>query len=586
MGRKIQLVGDFAKKGETQFMRKILLRTLLLCAVLVVLLIPAGASAKKASATATPTISVTGGSNYQTKVNICLNEIPDDGNIKASESVPSVSASITSSDYLRIKFTPQNGAKVDSVVATVTKSGVAKSVELDLYDTASNGQLTYRGKINGTVTQVDINLLHSCKYDYKQIPATTTKATCTEDGTLTRTCIYCNGTDTQINEKATGHAFTKKLVDAKYLKSAATCTEDAVYVYSCCYCGEAGTETFKEKDTATGHDWGDYETTTAATCTENGVKTRACSVCQATETATIPATGHQYSDYVSDNNATCTEDGTKTQTCAVCNDKHTVANPGSAKGHQWDNGVVTKEPTEDKTGSKTFTCQTCNATYTEVIPKLPHTHAYTESVVNDNTLAQSATCTSAARYYKSCECGDISRDATFESGSSLPHSFTNYIYDGNATCTADGTRTAICDSCGQAKDTVAADGTATGHLWDKGQVTVEPTVDHEGEMTYTCQKCQATKTETLAKLEPEKPNPATPTPGTTDPTTPNDPSKDNTAAGDQKQTLTAGTDAAKTLIAQTQSPQTGDNNDLMLWTALLLLSGVSLTSAGLIRRCR
>ena len=44
------------------------------------------------------------------------------------------------------------------------------------------------------------------------------------------------------------------------------------------------------------------------------------------------------------------------------------------------------------------------------------------------------------------------------------HSYTHYKSDGNATCTADGTKTAQCDNCTQ-KDTVTDVGSALGHEW-------------------------------------------------------------------------------------------------------------------------
>ena len=40
------------------------------------------------------------------------------------------------------------------------------------------------------------------------------------------------------------HAYTEKVVESKYLKTAATCKAKAVYYYSC-ECGERGTETFE-----------------------------------------------------------------------------------------------------------------------------------------------------------------------------------------------------------------------------------------------------------------------------------------------------------------------------------------------------
>jgi hypothetical protein len=44
----------------------------------------------------------------------------------------------------------------------------------------------------------------------------------------------------------------------------------------------------------------------------------------------------------------------------------------------------------------------------------------------------------------------------------LPHSFTNYVSNNDATCTKDGTKTAKCDNC-DATETVTDEDTATGH---------------------------------------------------------------------------------------------------------------------------
>ncbi|HAX66142.1 MAG TPA: hypothetical protein DCY04_02675 [Eubacterium sp.] len=42
---------------------------------------------------------------------------------------------------------------------------------------------------------------------------------------------------------------------------------------------------------------------------------------------------------------------------------------------------------------------------------------------------------------------------------------------------------------------------ATGHKWDGGVQTKAPTYTDEGEMTYTCESCGATKTESIEKLK-------------------------------------------------------------------------------------
>ncbi|MDD6043178.1 MAG: PQQ-binding-like beta-propeller repeat protein, partial [Eubacteriaceae bacterium] len=75
-----------------------------------------------------------------------------------------------------------------------------------------------------------------------------------------------------------------------------------------------------------------------------------------------------------------------------------------------------------------------------------HSHSFTEEVVKDEALASPATCENDAVYFKSCECGEISTTDTFiAEGTALGHSFTKYVPDGNATCTTDGTKTAVCD---------------------------------------------------------------------------------------------------------------------------------------------
>ena len=74
---------------------------------------------------------------------------------------------------------------------------------------------------------------------------------------------------------------------------------------------------------------------------------------------------------------------------------------------------------------------------------------------------------------------------------------------------------------------------ATGHSWDEGVVTREATTASEGEKTFTCTVCEATKTESIPKLDPEpepKPTPTptpTPTPKPTPTPTPT-PAKDTT----------------------------------------------------------
>ena len=113
-----------------------------------------------------------------------------------------------------------------------------------------------------------------------------TAATCTTDGTRTRTCSVCGKTETETTQAAAGHSW------GDWTETPATCTTDGTRTRTCSVCGKTETETTQA---ATGHSWGDW-TETPATCTEDGQRSRTCSVCGETETETIYATGHSDGD--------------------------------------------------------------------------------------------------------------------------------------------------------------------------------------------------------------------------------------------------------------------------------------------------
>ena len=107
------------------------------------------------------------------------------------------------------------------------------------------------------------------------------------------------------------------------------------------------------------------------------------------------------------------------------------------------------------------------------------------------------------------------------------HTWGEYISNHDATCTADGTKTAECQFC-DATDTVVDEGSmldhtygewtdakdgkhhvrtcscgnaeTEAHKWDSGKVTKEATTTEKGEKTYTCAVCGATKTEEIPML--------------------------------------------------------------------------------------
>ena len=110
-------------------------------------------------------------------------------------------------------------------------------------------------------------------------------------------------------------------------------------------------------------------------------------------------------------------------------------------------------------------------------------HSFTNYVSNND-----ATCTEDGTKTAVCDRdGCNEKDTVVDTGSKLDHSFTDYKSNGDATCTADGTKTAKCDRCDET-DTVKE--AAHGHKLTKvagkaATCTEEGVVEH-----YTCSVCK------------------------------------------------------------------------------------------------
>ena len=89
-----------------------------------------------------------------------------------------------------------------------------------------------------------------------------------------------------------------------------------------------------------------------------------------------------------------------------------------------------------------------------------HTHEYTATVTKP-------TCTQAGYTTHKCDCGDEYVDSYVNATN---HNFKNYIYDNNATCTANGTETATCGNknCSQKNTRVKANSITTHNIEDSG----------------------------------------------------------------------------------------------------------------------
>ena len=111
----------------------------------------------------------------------------------------------------------------------------------------------------------------------------------------------------------------------------------------------------------------------------------------------------------------------------------------------------------------------------------------------------SPTCTEAGvEGYYSCECGKLFADAAgtkeIEAPAALAalgHSFTSYKSNGDATCVAEGTKTAKCDRC-DATDTQADVGSKKGHSFTNYISNGDATCTNNGTKTAKCDRCDET----------------------------------------------------------------------------------------------
>ena len=361
-----------------------------------------------------------------------------------------------------------------------------------------------------------------------------TEPTCVDDAYTVHTCD-CGYTYTTTHEDTkTGHGYGDLIPEVP-----ATCEETGVIAYyQCSNCqlffnSDKEYVGAKEEDLvipAKGHNYGDLIPEVPATCEENGVIAYyKCADCQklfnsakaeiSEADLVIIATGHTESDWIIGDEPTCTEKGNKYKVCTVCNDGvHLVDEEIDALGHDeiphsakpetctdigWDAYVTCsrceyttyvekaalghdeishdpKAPTCTDIGWDAYvTCSRCS--YTTYVEKAALGHSFTNYASNND-----ATCGADGTKTAECDNGCGSFDTVTDAGTALEHSFTNYASNGDATCGVDGTKTAECDNGCGSFDTVTDVGSALEHKFTNYVSNGDATCGVDGTKTASC----------------------------------------------------------------------------------------------------
>ena len=236
-------------------------------------------------------------------------------------------------------------------------------------------------------------------------------------------------------------------------------------------------------------------------------------VCGAVKTT--PTHEHKYvnknvADKYLKSAANCTNPAVYYFSCACGDVGPQTFEYGTALGHSFGNGNVTTQPTCTSQGIMTYTCTRdgCNAKNTVSVPALGHTYGANGKCIRcgaakptqghthkySEVLKKAATCTTPAEYQLKCSCGEIGSQ-TYTKGTDLGHAWDAGVITTPATCKDAGVKTFTCTRCNTTRtETIAK---TEQHTWDAGKVTKEPTYVSEGAKEYTCEVCKKTKVEVL-----------------------------------------------------------------------------------------
>ena len=337
----------------------------------------------------------------------------------------------------------------------------------------------------GTVT--DYQFLPATGHQYDDAWTVEKAATCTEEGTESRTCKNCDNKESRVIPK-TDHTWVKDIVKE------ATATEEGLEREICRDCKEErpGSRMVIPK---TEHQMGDWTVTKEATCTEAGIRTRKCEYDKCTlcngvtyeQTESIPALGHDWNNV--ETKATCIKAGFVQQICKTCGEKgERIEIP--ATGHSFGAGVYVTEPTCTSQGLIEFTCESCDAKRFGILPKSRHIWN------TEPTIEKEATCTEEGQQDIRCSICNEVNEASVKKIPAAGHSWKEKAtIDRQPTCTEEGRKSIHCADCDAVKPNSETVIPATGHDYVTSETAATCTVP--GTRTSQCKVCKNTETVTI-----------------------------------------------------------------------------------------
>ena len=334
-------------------------------------------------------------------------------------------------------------------------------------------------------------------------------------------CYYLSDTDTDLNGTAKTAAEFANGDVLEELKAGQRDNNADPWADECKYLAAAGKTlpVFKgqgDEHTHNGNWTSNGNGKHSRRCTCNVVETQNCSggTATCTEKAKCAVCGAEYGDVLGHDFTTSWthDDNEHWKQCSRCDKKDDVG------PHTWDNGTITTAPTCTKAGEETYSCTKCSATKIEPIPATGHRW-------------KSEWTSDATHHWH--ECANESCDVTDNAGKNgyAEHS------GGKATCKDK----AICEICGDSYGSLDPNNhTDLKHIDAKAATAAE-----EGNIAYWyCDGCKKYFSD-----------------------------KDGTKEIAKADTVTAKLPGGTVKPSADKSPQTGDNSNLLLWIALLFISG-------------